>query len=389
MTAPRRRPPTARRWAGLVAAGLAAAAILVPGTPALASARSEQWYLSALRVPSAQRIGTGAGVTVALLDTGVDGSHADLAGRIVGGTSLGAARGTPAQWDDDGHGTALAGVIAGNGGAAGTGVLGVAPGAVVLPVRLAAHPTTTDVAAGIRWAAGHGADVVVVPFGSPGTPAEAQRQAVRYALRHDVVVVAAAGDRGDGNIVSPAGIAGVVAVTGTGRDGYLWPGTARGHAAVLAAPAARIVGPAPADRYPSGRVTLDGTGCAAAIVAGVAALVRARYRGMDAANVVNRLVATARDAGPVGHDTGYGYGVVDPVAALTASVPSATANPLGEPGPAGSSPVGTALPGTYAVGQGPGPGYLLVAAVLVALAAGGSAVWWIRRRTRAVPAARR
>jgi hypothetical protein len=129
-------------------------------------------------------------------------------------------------------------------------------------------------------------------------------------------------------VSEPANVPGVIAVSATTRSGGLWFGSARGPEIALAAPGERIVGAAPPAKSTSGYSIGDGTSGAGAIVSGVAALIRAKYPRLNAANVINRLIRTAKDLGPPGRDDDFGYGLVDPVAALTAPVPEVSQNPL-------------------------------------------------------------
>jgi subtilisin family serine protease len=167
-------------------------------------------------------------------------------------------------------------------------------------------------------------------------------------------VIAAAGNLANSSvrIQLPAKVPGVVAVTGTTRGGSFWDQSSHSKPAGLAAPADGITSTDSRTKFKSGYSTGYGTSDSAAIVSGVAALVRAKYPDLDAANLINRLTATADDKGPKGRDSKYGYGIVDPVRALTAKVPHVDHNPVGTPsaqshrapsrasGPSETTPVG-------------------------------------------------
>jgi subtilisin family serine protease len=130
----------------------------------------------------------------------------------------------------------------------------------------------------------------------------------------------------------------VIAVSGLGLDGKAWKGSLIGQETVLAAPASNLMG-----AKPNGYEWVQGTSFAAPLVSASAALVRSRYPQMSAANVVQRLIMTARDAGLPGRDSRYGFGIVDPVAALTRSnVPVVDANPLDTTPPPGDAAFGPA-----------------------------------------------
>ncbi|HEY3505809.1 MAG TPA: S8 family serine peptidase [Actinocatenispora sp.] len=349
--------------------------LVVTSVPASATAvRPREWYLDALRIPQAQAITTGRGVTVAVIDSGVDGAHPDLRGQVTSGACVGGLDSVQKPNEDlDGHGTAMAGLIAAKGGGP-DHALGVAPGAKVMPIcmlteKVAPGPSFRAIADGLRWATDHGAKVASVSLGSDhavmSTDLTAIENAVAYAEEHDVVVVAATGNVPDArHVVTPASLPGVVAVGGSTRSGTAWTGGTTGRQMALAAPATDIVSPdtlgRAGDAEPSGYKTSDGTSNATAIVAGVAALVRAKYPDLDAANVVNRLIRTADHKGAAGRNDQYGYGIVDPVKALTADVPTVHANPLGEP----AAPSPTTSDGGHAAGSASDTG-------------GGNAVPWI------------
>ncbi|MEV0840780.1 S8 family serine peptidase [Actinocatenispora sera] len=305
--------------------------VAVPTTAHADTVRGGQWYLDYLHVPQAQQISTGAGVTVAVIDSGVDASHPDLAGHVLPGKSFGNAAGKPATRDAEGHGTSMAGIIAAQGGSAGH-ALGIAPNAKVLPVRTSTTATndTHALAKAIRWATDHGADVInMSQAGNQSTPDEVS--AVHYAEVHDVVLVGGAGntDIGVDSIGAPGRLKGVLNATGTTSSGDFWTGSAQGKYATLSAPAVKIVAPCPRSACSTGYALGTGTSASAAIVSGVAALVRAKFPRMDSANVINRIIRTATDRGPKGWDQRYGFGIVNPVAALTADVPTVDQNPLG------------------------------------------------------------
>ncbi|NES12421.1 MULTISPECIES: type VII secretion-associated serine protease mycosin [Micromonospora] len=315
------RPVAAALVAGLMVLGAAQPAAAAPR-------RTEQWYLDELRIDQAHKLATGRGVLVAVVDTGVDASHPDLAGRLVpGGRTDG--RSGDGRTDPDGHGTHMAGIIAAT-DTARDGVTGIAPAAKILPVGISGKQrggvTAAASAAGIRLAADRGAKVINLSYATMGVASADEEQAVRYALARDAVVVAGAGNTalGHDQVGIPANIPGVIAVTGTTRGGAFWSGSVQGPQAVVSAPADSIYNIGPDHGYGWG----DGTSDATAIVSGIAALIRSKYPDLDAPNVINRIVRTARDVGPPGRDPQYGFGRVDPIAALTANVPKVSANPL-------------------------------------------------------------
>ncbi|WP_112641059.1 type VII secretion-associated serine protease mycosin [Micromonospora saelicesensis] len=336
--------------------------------------RDEQWQLDELQAETAWRSSTGRGVTVAVVDSGVDGNHPDLVGQVLPGKDLVGPGGAPGP-DPVGHGTTVAGLIAGRNDDK-RGVVGLAPDARILPVRVLDEENRYDdaliVAQGVRWAVDNGARVINLSLGGSGdSPALAA--ALDYAFVRDVVVVACTGNLATSTSTKvwyPAREPGVIAVSGLERSSdNMWSGSITGRATVLTAPASGLVGAKP----PGGYWRVQGTSFAAPLVAATAALVRSRYPQMPAGEVVNRLLATARDVGPTGRDDRFGYGVVDPVAALTAQVPPVTANPLDDqtsPGVTGFGPApGSADDGPVA-GAGSDP---------LGLAASGQQSRWTAR----------
>ncbi|MEU8423338.1 type VII secretion-associated serine protease mycosin [Micromonospora sp. NPDC048835] len=336
--------------------------------------RDEQWQLDELQAETAWRSSTGRGVTVAVVDSGVDGNHPDLVGQVLPGKDLVANGGAPGP-DPVGHGTTVAGLIAGRSDDK-RGVVGLAPDARILPVRVLDEENRYDdaliVAQGVRWAVDNGARVINLSLGGSGdSPALAA--ALDYAFVRDVVVVACTGNLAtstNSKVWYPAREPGVIAVAGLERGSdNLWSGSITGRATVLTAPASGLVGAKP----PGGYWRVQGTSFAAPLVAATAALVRSRYPQMPAGEVVNRLLATARDLGPTGRDDRFGYGVVDPVAALTAQVPPVTVNPLDDqtsPGVSGFGPAPGSVDDDPVAGAGSDP---------LGLAASGQQSRWTAR----------
>ncbi|MEU4248555.1 S8 family serine peptidase [Amycolatopsis sp. NPDC026612] len=271
--------------------------------PTTADAAGPYWA-EQLGLPRAWTLSEGAGVRIGLIDTGI-AAEPDLDGAVLPGADF-PDLGAPAG-DAIGHGTTMALLIAGRGTA---GTRGVAPKAELLPARLTGGPS--DAIAAVHWAVDHGAKVVNLSLGSGGKSTEYD-EAVDYARDHDVVVVAAAGNAGeDREVTSPADRPGVLAVSAVDRTGkFRADVSVSGPEVGFAAPGVDISTSRHGEKAPT-----SGTSQAAAIVSGVVALVRSRYPDLTAAQVTEQLIRTAKDLGPPGRDAEYGYGLIDPVAAL-------------------------------------------------------------------------
>ncbi|WP_055536496.1 type VII secretion-associated serine protease mycosin [Streptomyces alboniger] len=317
----------------LAAAVVAAALALAPAAPAHANdgIRAQQWGLDAMHTGQAWQTTKGNGITVAVLDTGIDAQHPDLVGNVLEGKDMvgfGARRGDR-PWAR--HGTAMAGIIAGHGHGEGRadGVLGIAPEAKILPIRViledgdparkkARNTRGNALAEGIRWAADHGADVINLSLGDDSKsahPEPAEDAAVQYALKKGVAVVASAGNGGErGDHVSyPAAYPGVIAATAVDENGDRASFSTRRWYATVAAPGDDIVIADPDGKYYEGW----GTSAASAFVSGAVALIRAAHPGLTPAQIKQLLENTARDAPPGGRDDSRGFGLIDPAAALT------------------------------------------------------------------------
>lgn len=295
--------------------------------------RDAQWPLQRLDAAEAWRLSQGAGVTVAVLDSGVDADHPDLAGRVLPGADFVAGRGDGRRDLDTArkHGTAMAAMIAGDASDR-AGTAGLAPAARILPIRVhdAQRPVPSEaMARAIRYAVDHGAGVINISLAGPA-PLPGEEDAVRYAQQRNVLVVAGAGNSGSaGNPrLYPAAYPGVLAVAAVDARDRPWPHSQRGPQIVLAAPGVRVGSPGP-----EGYGLASGTSDASAYVSASAALVRSRFPRLTAAQVAHRLTRTATGAGR--WDGRVGYGVVQPVAALDADFPEL---PLPAAGPLSARP---------------------------------------------------
>ncbi|WP_345893443.1 S8 family serine peptidase [Cryobacterium sp. SO2] len=332
----------ARRILAGLAVVLAGAVPMVAVSVDAPAARADQvrdleYWLNDYGFNKAWGTSKGAGVTVAVIDTGVDGSIAELNGVVVGGTDvsgLGSSNGQTPVGDENEHGTLVASLLAGRGSGAGTGLIGVAPEASILSVSVAFGTTGAtlsnddQIAEGIRWAVDNGADVINMSLtrNTLDWPTSWD-DAFLYAFENDVVVVAAAGNRGSGTteVGAPATIPGVLTVAGVDRSKEAsFDASSQGITIAVAAPSEKLVGVAPGGGY----LQWDGTSAAAPIVSGLVALVRSAYPKLDAAGVINRVIETANPNGHTVPSPIYGNGLIDAAAAVSVAVPrSVSATP--------------------------------------------------------------
>lgn len=321
----------------LVGALLGVPSVAVQDTPAIADqVRERQYWLEDYRITQAWEITRGAGVRIAIIDTGIDASHQDLAGALVGGadfSGLGSPDGLTPVGPERRHGTMVASLAAGRGNNGVDGVLGSAPEAELLSLSMSFGGGTVSpdeqVANAVRFAVDNGADIISLSLtrNTRDWP-ESWDRAFGYAAANDVVVIAAAGNRGSGTVSvgAPATMPGVLTVGGVDQDGQASDSaSSQGITIGVMAPSEGLVGATPGGGY----VSWSGTSGATPIVAGIVALVRSAYPDLDAANVINRVLLSANRVTDTVPDPIYGYGLVDAYAALTADVPFVSANPLG------------------------------------------------------------
>jgi type VII secretion-associated serine protease mycosin len=347
-----------------------------------------QWHTRYLNINQAHKITKGSGVTVAVVDSGIY-RHQDLVRNLKKGTDTVAGGDGSGQVDNDGHGTNMAGIIAGHGHNTDDGVLGIAPESSLIPVKsIGAQDNGLGLEDGIKWAAKAGADVINVSTGGPRS--RGIEEAIAAAVKADAVVVSAAGNRSQTlRLDYPAAMPEVLAVGATDRNGKVADFSLTGPAVRICAPGVEIVTTDINDKYGKG----SGTSEATAVVSGAAALVRAKFPELSAAEVVHRLTATADDNGPPGRDEQCGYGVLNVVKALTADVPPL--NPSGNGGSAsptpassveGSAPSALGASPAVAAPEPAGSNLPLFAGIGAAVVALGTVLaFLVRRRRRSSP----
>jgi serine protease len=337
------KPLVRRLLTALVAALLACApAAYAAGDPL----RAQQWNLDLIGADGAHSVTRGEGAVVAVLDTGVDASHEDLSGRLLPGANF--VPGETGPEDEDGHGTHVTGIVAANAGN-GLGVASVAPGARVLPVRVLGADgggSDTDVAKGIDYAIAQKADVINLSLGgnalSAFMPGGEFAAAIQRAVDAGIVVVAAAGNDSLPICEQPR-IRGQILCVGAVDKRGLRSFFSSGDSASVMAPGGSggprgedVLSTVPGSRY----AEIAGTSQAAPHVSGVAALLVSR--GVRGQAAIDRIRATARDAGVAGRDPVYGDGILDAQAAV-----------------AGLGGGGSASGGSGSSGSGAGSGVVL------------------------------
>jgi membrane-anchored mycosin MYCP len=294
----------------------------------------EPWPQRRLDFEQAWPITRGRGVTVAVVDSGINANHPQLKGKIAASFD---ASGTTTD-DCLGHGTEVAGII---GGAdmrnRNVPFVGVAPQAKLLNVKFASNESTQDnslLPKAITWAAEHGAKVINVSSAAPDTPE--LRTAVLTAQKRDALIVAAAGNvaqdqRGKESAAYPASYKGVLSVAAVDEAGTIADFSNIKSRIDVSAPGQNVISTL-GDGYAGG---LQGTSFGAPYAAGVAALVRAKHPELKYQQVVNRILITAEG----GNGQGSGYGMISPLQAVSALV-----DPNAQPGTAQARPLSGSVP---------------------------------------------
>lgn len=291
-----------------------------PGPTAEDEWRIYQYALDLFDAESIWREGfTGKDVIVAIVDTGVNGLHPDLAGRMVnglnartGGTLVGAA-----QTDTNGHGSHCAGIVAA--GFGGGKVVGLAPEAKIMPIGiLGGYSTTrTNIASAIRWAVDNGARVLSNSWGGPGYTL-ALKRGIDYALERGAIFVASAGnDHSYQHWHYPTGYTGVIGVAATTANDRVVGFSSRGDYVSVGAPGTNILSIFHINSLLSLPYTyMSGTSMACPYVSAAAALLKQKYPNANAYQIRKILELTAVDIEEPGYDPASGYGRINPKAAL-------------------------------------------------------------------------
>jgi Subtilase family len=302
---------------------------------ALTEGDPAQYALAKLRLPEAHMLAHGANVTIAVIDSGVDARHPELANSIADNFDVLGSKEGPHV-----HGTGVAGAIVAH-----ARLMGAAPAARILAIRAfgtvqnGAESTTFVVLKGLDYAVAHGAQIINMSFAGP-KDALIER-GIAAASAKGIVMVAASGNAGAKSPpLYPAAYANVIAVSATDAQDRLFAASNRGSYIAVAAPGADIFLPAPDDKY---QMT-SGTSFSAAYISGLAALVLERNPALNPEEVRGVLMKTARDLGAPGRDDLFGAGEADAFAAVSAAT-AAPATPMAAP----ATPTGAPTTATVTV----------------------------------------
>jgi type VII secretion-associated serine protease mycosin len=331
-----------RRHQAATSAVLGLLLVGAAGAPAHAeSTREQQWFLDAMKAEQMWRTSTGEGVTVAVIDSGVDPANPDLKGRVLPGKDFALDQPGDEHTDYGGHGTGMAGLIAGTGAyGGGKGAFGLAPGTKILPIRMpdseeagnkaaAARQFNETIPKAIRYAADAGAQVISISLGqTQGSPTVAE--AVKYALGKGSLIFAAVGNSGDGanQAEYPAATPGVVGVAAVGKDLSRTAESGYGPQVDMAAPGEDMVAACGSE---TGLCRTHGTSDATALASASAALIWSKHPTWTNNQVLRVMLNTigAPTDGAKRNDS-IGYGIVRPRIALQTP---------GDPGPADVYPL--------------------------------------------------
>jgi len=341
----------------VVTVGSAALPFAAIGTARADQVRQKQsWVLNALDVPAAWRTSQGRGVLVAVIDSGVDPAVSDLSGSVITGPDLTGLSTPQTNKHWGAHGTWMASLIAGHGHGPGRGdgILGVAPQARILSIRVitdksdpgykayqAQSPSRgqRELAAAIRYAVRHHAGVISLSLGYSMASMDV-RAAVQYALSRNVVLVASSGNAGGpatAHRLAPysfpadyPGVIGVAAINSVGLPAYF---SSDNLSVQVSAPGVNV----PAEGRGSHYWLVSGTSPACALTAGVAALIKARYPRLSAGQVRRAITESVGHRPPGGYNDRVGLGMVDAAAALAAAGRLARATADGSSAVAGAT----------------------------------------------------
>jgi subtilisin family serine protease len=365
---------------------------------------SQQWVLDMLDVAAAWSVTQGSGVTVAVIDSGVNPAVSDLTNSVITGPDYTGVTTSPSSQDWGVHGTWMASLIAGHGHDGGlNGVIGIAPEARILSIRVIPdrgdphyrqyerEPETLiqqSLADGIRYAITHGAQVISMSIGY-STQSGVVREELQQAYDRGVVVIASAGNSGgpagpgrdrEAPESFPANYPGVISVGAVKPSGAVAGFSSDNLSVQVAAPGVSV----PAEGRDQQYWSVSGTSPACALVAGVAALIKSKYPGLAPYLIASALTSTTTDRPAGGYNSQLGFGIVDAAAALAKAGELARARPV-KAGFAATARYRGVLPQEPVLPRGSGQLILFALLGLASLAlsaAAGTALVIFRRANR-------
>jgi type VII secretion-associated serine protease mycosin len=386
--------------------GASADAAAEVGAPADSIRNSQLWVLNMVNAYAAWQVSQGAGVKVAVIDSGVNPDVTDLAGSVISGPDLTGLHTPPSNPNWGVHGTWMASIIAGHGHAGGgSGIIGIAPRAEIISIRVIpdkgdpgfhAYDSEQEsriqqsLASGIMDAVRDGAKVISMSIGY-SSPSGVVRGALQYAFQHGVVLVASSGNSGQDDerrndgfapVSFPAEYPGVLSVAALTPDGSVASFSSDNLSVQVAAPGVNV----PAQGTDGQYWLVSGTSPACALVAGVAALIKSRYPRLAPGLVDQALTFTAQNGPSGGYNARIGFGTVDAAAALTAAGRLAASHPASPQVPVsadfGGGPAGVPAEPVAPRGAGELVLFTLLVAVSLLLAMGGGIGLVVLRRAQ-------
>jgi subtilisin family serine protease len=274
--------------------------------------QAAQYAIPKLRLKEAHNIAKGDGILVAVIDSGIDSSHPELASSIAGAFDT-----LKPPFKPHAHGTAIAGLICSH-----VELMGTGPAVRILAIRAfepgdnSSKATTFNLLRSLEWAAASNAKIINMSFAGSVDPSI--RRSLEALHKRDIILVAAAGNAGPlSPPLYPASDAKVIAVTATDAEDKLFRQANRGPHIAVAAPGADLLTASPAGGYQ----LVTGTSFAAAEVSGIIALMLQHRPNLTPNMVRQLLMATAKDLGPTGRDDLFGAGLVDAYRAVTEPLP--------------------------------------------------------------------
>jgi subtilisin family serine protease len=391
--------------------GMARGAADQPTAPADSIRASQQWVLDMLDLPDAWQLSEGAGVKVAVIDSGVDPDVSDLAGSVTLGPDLTGMHTSRSNTKWGVHGTWMASVIAGRGHDGGVdGIIGAAPEAKIISIRVIpdkgdpgfrtydAEPESRiqqSLATGIMDAVKDGAKVISMSIGY-SSPSVTVRSALQFARDHGVVLVASSGNSGQDDephaggfapVSFPAEYPGVMSVAALDSSGSVASFSSNNLSVQVAAPGVQV----PAEGRDGQYWLVSGTSPACALVAGVAALIKSLHPGLAPDLVQEALTSTARNGSSGGYNARTGFGTVDAAAALREAGRLAASHPARSQVAAsanfGGGPTATAAAPVRSRGAGQLALFAVLALVFLAVAVAAGTRLAVLRRMRDAAAA--